>query len=98
MFLQDGDRGFKHINGFARRQRNPNFCNMLIRVCVKVRVRVGIRPVVICGQLAQFSFFSLRTFIEHASFLIRAAVSLDDVMAFYRESIRYIFATIDPFC
>ena len=31
MFLQDGDRGFKHINGFVKRQRNPDFRDMLIR-------------------------------------------------------------------
>ena len=31
MFLQDGDRGFKHINGFVKRQRNSNFRDMLIR-------------------------------------------------------------------
>ena len=31
MFLQDGDRGFKRINGFVKRQRNSNFRDMLIR-------------------------------------------------------------------
>ena len=30
MFLEDGDRGFKHINGLVKRQRNPNFRDMLV--------------------------------------------------------------------
>ena len=68
----------------------------VICLCLRVRVRVGIRPVDICGQLAQFSIFALRILIEHASSLIRAAVPLDDVMGCFRGSIRYLFATIDP--
>ena len=30
IFLQDGDRGFKHISGFVKWQGNPNFRDMLI--------------------------------------------------------------------